>query len=511
LEDRAVPTLSLGAAANYALLAEGGGSTTVQITNVTTNVTGSGPSQGNNQNGNIGVGGTTTKVNVSGPSNLNGRIDIAAANTGQVSNAGNTITGGTNFNVSAVTSALSTVNALNTTLGALPGTTLNINGNTTINAQSGILSASGSGYTNVRVFTVTSFSLNNGQTLTINGDANNDSVVVNFPASVGNINFSGNVVLNGISPDNVIFNFVGGSNLTGGRTLQLSTGTGGLAQGIFLNPNGTVTVGTGNVFGRVFGGDSHDFQFNGPGNLTAPLGTVTPTLSTTPTTVTLGPTATWDSPEHRGDEVDALYRELLHRPAEPAGRAYWAGLLLAGQTEEQVAAEIMDAVMAAPAPAAASPAAFLGTLYADVPGRALDPAGAAYWGADAAGRQPGGRGGAGDGQSGGRRAEAGPRLRGVPAADAGPDQLAVLGAAGHAHPGAAGIRRLGRPHLRPLLPDRRPARQALTERSRTPARQGHGFARRLREPLAAWFKVRWHGRQEQAQRAPGVSIACGTI
>jgi uncharacterized repeat protein (TIGR01451 family) len=277
------PSLSLGAAANYALLAEGGGNTTVQITNVTTNVTGSGPSQGNNQNGNIGVGGTA-KVNVGGPSNLNGSIDVAAANTGQTSTAGNSITGGVNFSVPAVTSALSTVNALNTTLGALPGTSTPISGNTTINASSGTFSASGAGYTNARVFTVSSFQLNNGQTLTINGDANNDTVVINFPASLGNINFNGAVVLNGISPDNVIFNFVGGnsSTLTGGATLQLNTNN-GLVQGIFLNPNGKIGVsGNTNIYGRIFGGDSQDFQFNGPSNLTAPLGTVTPTLTTTP-------------------------------------------------------------------------------------------------------------------------------------------------------------------------------------------------------------------------------------
>ena len=78
-----------------------------------------------------------------------------------------------------MTSALSTVNALNTTLGALPGTGVTISGNTTINAINGTFSASGTGYTNVRVFNVTSFSLNNGQTLTINGDPNGDSVVFN--------------------------------------------------------------------------------------------------------------------------------------------------------------------------------------------------------------------------------------------------------------------------------------------------------------------------------------------
>ena len=70
-----------------------------------------------------------------------------------------------------------------------------------------------------------SFSLNNGQTLTINGDPNGDSVVLNFR---GSTNFHGNVVLTGgLTPDNVIFNFVGGSTTTfsGGPTLRtINTG-----------------------------------------------------------------------------------------------------------------------------------------------------------------------------------------------------------------------------------------------------------------------------------------------
>jgi hypothetical protein len=65
-----------------------------------------------------------------------------------------------------VTSALSTVNALNTTLGALPGANTTINGDKTIDAISGILSAAGPGYTNVRVFEITAFSLDNEKTLT---------------------------------------------------------------------------------------------------------------------------------------------------------------------------------------------------------------------------------------------------------------------------------------------------------------------------------------------------------
>ena len=260
----------LGQAINYSLLFEGGGHNTLQITNVSTNVAGTGAGQGGGV-GNIGVG-NTGLATVSGPSTIDGSIDFSAANTGQFSsnNASNVINGASpgtaNFNVAAVTSALNTVNALNTTLGGLPGANTSISGNTMINASAGMQSG------NIEVFNVTSFSLNNGQTLTING--NGDLVVFNFTSST---NFHGNVALSGgLTPDQVVFNWVGGSNLTGGPTLDLNNGGGSpsnssfLSQGIFLDPNGPINVTNSNVLGRIFGGDSHDFQFVSGSNITAP-------------------------------------------------------------------------------------------------------------------------------------------------------------------------------------------------------------------------------------------------
>jgi hypothetical protein len=76
-----------------------------------------------------------------------------------------------------------------------------------------------------------------------------------------------------------LFNFVGGANLSGGPTLDLNNGGGSpsnssyLSRGIFLDPNGMVNVTNSNVLGRVFGGDSHDFQFISGSNIAAP-GTV---------------------------------------------------------------------------------------------------------------------------------------------------------------------------------------------------------------------------------------------
>jgi len=264
-----VPTFFLGAASNYAILFEGGGNNIrLGIANSTTNTTGSGIMQGGG-NGNIGIGGVGEVSVTGGGSNVNGNIDFSAANTGQFSGIQPQPPGTVNYNVAAVTSALSTVNALNTTLGALPGTNVAINGDTTINASNGTFSASGAGYTSVRVFNVTSFSLMHGQTLTINGDVNGDSVVLNFTTST---DFDGNVVLTGgLTPDNVLFNFVGGSNLAGGPPLRFNTDAqAGLAQGIFLDPNGLIGASPTNIFGRLFGGDSANFQFNGGSNITAP-------------------------------------------------------------------------------------------------------------------------------------------------------------------------------------------------------------------------------------------------
>ena len=285
-----MPAFILGAAQDYALLFEGAGSNNLQVNLVTTNVTGTGPGQGGGI-GNIGVG-RTGKAAVGGPSILNGRIDFSASNTGQLSinNPTNVITGGATFGVAAVTSALDTVNALNASLGTLPGPSPTVNGNTTINAVDGTFSASGTGYTNVRAFNINAFGLNNGQTLTINGDANGDSVVLNFR---GSTNFRGNVALTGgLTPDDVIFNFVGGDLSGGGPSLDLNNGGGAsnLSQGIFLNPNGSIRVGPSNVLGRIFGGDSRDMQFPGPTDITAPRNGASPSLATTPSpaAVTLG-------------------------------------------------------------------------------------------------------------------------------------------------------------------------------------------------------------------------------
>ena len=116
-----------------------------------------------------------------------------------------------------VTLALNAVNTLNTGLGGFTGTSVSINGSTTINASTGTdRLLNGQHYS---VFTVTGFNTTNNDVLTINGDGSGRVVVLNFSA---NTNFNNQVVLNGLTSDQVLYNFVGGSNLTGGPALQIN-------------------------------------------------------------------------------------------------------------------------------------------------------------------------------------------------------------------------------------------------------------------------------------------------
>jgi PEP-CTERM motif len=250
-------SLQSSQAANYGLLFEGFGTNQLQITNVTVN-------------GNIGVG-NTGAVQDSGPATINGRLDFSAGNTGQFhnNNSGNVGPTSVNYDISAVASALTDVNGFNSALGGEAGTRIAIGtglGQTlTVNAGSGMLDANGN-----RVFRVTGFNTTNGDTLRIEGDGH--SVVLNF-VGLG-ANFNNQVALDNLSPDQVLYNFVGGSGGRGGPTLQIndnaSGSPGNLVQGDFLNPNGPIAVVNSRLDGRVFGGDSHDMQFVSGSSLTVP-------------------------------------------------------------------------------------------------------------------------------------------------------------------------------------------------------------------------------------------------
>jgi len=226
---------TLDGGSNYAILFDGNGGNMLQITNITVN-------------GNVGVSGTG-KMTDSGPSTINGQINFSASNTGQFSNnnASNVISGGVSYNDAAVGTALTALSTLNSTLSAEAGTPIAILGNTTINAGSGMIDGSGNS-----VFTVTVFNTTNSNVLTINGDGVHN-VVLNFTSST---NFNNQVVLTGgLNGDQVLYNFVGGSNLTGGPTLQVNTNASSFpnsfAQGVFLDPNGAISLTNANILVRA--------------------------------------------------------------------------------------------------------------------------------------------------------------------------------------------------------------------------------------------------------------------
>jgi hypothetical protein len=244
---------SLGNASDFAVLYEGTGGNTLNTNN-------------GNITGNIGVGGTGTFA-ASGPGTITGTVEFSAANTGQFSSSNTTyipaLSLGVNplYSQGSVTTALTTVNNLNSTLGSETGTPTTINiGNTqsqTINASSGTLDGNGN-----RVFTVSSFSFGNGATLTINGNGVNN-VVLNITAN--GPQFGGTIVLTGgLSSDQVLFNIVGSNS-----TLQINT-NGATEYGTFLDPNGTISMNHSVLDGRIFGGDSSNMQLVSGEYITAP-------------------------------------------------------------------------------------------------------------------------------------------------------------------------------------------------------------------------------------------------
>jgi hypothetical protein len=251
----------LGAATNFGLLYEGNGANTLSYNN-------------SFFTGNIGIGGTG-KFQGNGPGTITGNVDFSAANTGQFSNSGVTITGTTNYMVGSVASALNTVNSLSQTLGLEAGTSTTITSGGSINASSGMLDSTGN-----RVFTVTSVSFPNG-TFTINGSST-DYVVLNV--ALGNVAFNGSIVLSGgITSDHVLINTTPATsnltnydsaytNLTGGPTLTIST-SGLTTEGVFLDPTGDFQINHSILDGRLLGGDTHNSAFVSGAYL------VTPTVS----------------------------------------------------------------------------------------------------------------------------------------------------------------------------------------------------------------------------------------
>jgi Domain of unknown function (DUF4214) len=82
-----------------------------------------------------------------------------------------------------------------------------------------------------------------------------------------------------------------------------------------------------------------------------------------------------NSPEHFAQEVDAFYLTLLGRAADPTGQAYWVGQLEAGVREEQIAFDFLDS----PEYLSKGDKFFVDAMYQSLLGRAFDPTGEASW------------------------------------------------------------------------------------------------------------------------------------
>lgn len=257
---------SLGDAADYAVLFEGDGNNSLQINST--------PVGGSTISGNIGLGdenGGTPQLDLNNPAVINGNVNFAG--TANVQNSSATLNGlvgsdtaGVSSSVSAVTTALTTVNNLSSQFAgdtgaqsvaiALAGT----GGTQMITASGGTL------ISGTYVYNVSSMSFNNGNTLIISGSAN-QYVVLNFNFST---HFAGTIELTGgITSDQVLFNIIGGNNLTGGNTLQFAA-NGATQEGTFLDPNGTITMNSVHLDGRVFGGDDSNMQIQSGGTVAAP-------------------------------------------------------------------------------------------------------------------------------------------------------------------------------------------------------------------------------------------------
>src|SRR5205823_5619475 len=81
--------------------------------------------------------------------------------------------------------------------------------------------------------------------------------------------------------------------------------------------------------------------------------------------------------EHRVLEVNEFYNTIFHRPADPAGSAFWVNILVSGRSEAEVAVGFLTS----PEYTASHPdnVSYLAGLYQDLLNHPGDPGGSAYW------------------------------------------------------------------------------------------------------------------------------------
>ncbi len=244
------PALNVSGLSGYTVLYEGTGSNQLSVSNDTIV-------------GNVGL--TGGQVQFSGPGTIAGRVDFSGAYAGQYHSTNGSNVGPTsvNYNVSAVTAAANAINSLSAALGGLTGTNISFNNSsTTINESAGALQTAG-GVT-YRVFNVTSYSENNANTVTVNGDGSGDPVVFNFTYN-SNTNLGGQVVLTGgLTPDQVIWNFTSSN-----KQVQLNN-NGGAFQGVLILPDDQYQSDNSNLTGRVYGGAAGNMQIVSGANVSEP-------------------------------------------------------------------------------------------------------------------------------------------------------------------------------------------------------------------------------------------------
>ena len=80
-----------------------------------------------------------------------------------------------------------------------------------------------------------------------------------------------------------------------------------------------------------------------------------------------------NSPEHFGQEIDVFYQTLLGRAADPLGRADWVQQLENGVREEQIAFDFLDS----PEYLSKGDKYFVDAMYQSLLGRGFDPTGEA--------------------------------------------------------------------------------------------------------------------------------------
>jgi hypothetical protein len=213
--------------------------------------------------GNVGIGDTGNFLGA-GSGTITGAVQFASTPTaGQFTPNGISVAGGGTFGNTNVAFDLGALSAISLGLSGEPGTPLTINAGGSVIASTGTPDT-GTPHTNL-VFTASvGRSFVAGTTFTINGDGTGSQyVVINIPTTAVTQAFDGSIVLSGITPDHVLFNFSGGENL------MMDT-YGNTTASIFLDTAGAIDINDSMINGRIFGGDEADMSISGS-TIIAPL------------------------------------------------------------------------------------------------------------------------------------------------------------------------------------------------------------------------------------------------